>query len=166
MFTTDAAAGMRCGIETDDGIADASAVAALAGLEEQAARTTRAVLELSDDDRAALHRTAKQQTAALRERGALHDAAHVRLGPPVPDPQKIVCLGLNYRDHAAEAGLDAPTVPMFFAKYPNSLAGPTDDIVLPPPTTGRRLRGRARGRDRPPRAQRRRRRRACATSPA
>ena len=53
-FTTDGAAGMRCGIETDDGIADASAVAALAGLDEQAARTTRAVLELSDDDRAAL----------------------------------------------------------------------------------------------------------------
>ncbi len=133
-FTTDGAAGMRCGIETEGGIADASVVAALAGLDEKAARTTRAVLELSDSDRATLDRTAGEQTAALRERGALHEAAHVRLGPPVPDPQKIVCLGLNYRDHAAEAGLDAPAVPMFFAKYPNSLVGPADDIV-PPLTT-------------------------------
>jgi 2-keto-4-pentenoate hydratase/2-oxohepta-3-ene-1,7-dioic acid hydratase in catechol pathway len=52
----------------------------------------------------------------------------------VPDPQKIICLGLNYRDHAAESGLQPPAAPMFFAKFPNSLAGPHADIV-PPATT-------------------------------
>src|SRR4051795_12368450 len=51
--------------------------------------------------------------------------------PPVLDPQKIVCLGLNYRSHAEEAGLEAPSVPTFFAKWPNALAAPGADVPLP-----------------------------------
>jgi acylpyruvate hydrolase len=50
---------------------------------------------------------------------------------PIPDPPKIICLGLNSRDHAREAGLATPSAPMFFAKWANSLAGPTDPIVPP-----------------------------------
>jgi 2-keto-4-pentenoate hydratase/2-oxohepta-3-ene-1,7-dioic acid hydratase in catechol pathway len=57
----------------------------------------------------------------------------LRFGPPVPDPQKIVCLGLNYRDHAAEAKLPLPASPILFAKYANSLIGALDDIVVPVP---------------------------------
>jgi 2-keto-4-pentenoate hydratase/2-oxohepta-3-ene-1,7-dioic acid hydratase in catechol pathway len=53
------------------------------------------------------------------------------LGPPIPDPDKIICLGLNYRDHADESGLAAPEAPMLFAKYRNSLAGPRDEVSLP-----------------------------------
>ncbi len=56
---------------------------------------------------------------------------HVTLGPPIPDPEKIICVGLNYVDHAAEAGADVPVVPTIFAKFRNSLVGPTDPIVLP-----------------------------------
>ncbi|HEX6034351.1 MAG TPA: fumarylacetoacetate hydrolase family protein, partial [Anaerolineales bacterium] len=52
-------------------------------------------------------------------------------GPPIPDPDKIICLGLNYRRHAEEAGLPLPEVPSLFAKYRNSLSGPTSPIVLP-----------------------------------
>ena len=55
----------------------------------------------------------------------------VELGPPVPDPEKIVCLGLNYPEHAAEAELDIPPVPTFFAKFRNSLVGPTSPVILP-----------------------------------
>jgi acylpyruvate hydrolase len=55
----------------------------------------------------------------------------VRLLPPVPDPSKIVCMGLNYRDHAAEAGLEPPETPTFFAKYPNALAPAGADVRLP-----------------------------------
>ncbi|MDQ6693484.1 MAG: fumarylacetoacetate hydrolase family protein [Chloroflexota bacterium] len=55
----------------------------------------------------------------------------VEIGPPVPDPDKIICLGVNYRDHAAEAQQALPVAPMFFAKYRNSLTGPTDPIFLP-----------------------------------
>jgi acylpyruvate hydrolase len=55
----------------------------------------------------------------------------VALLPPVVDPQKIVCLGLNYRSHAEEAGIEAPEVPTFFAKWPNALAAPGADVPLP-----------------------------------
>jgi 2-keto-4-pentenoate hydratase/2-oxohepta-3-ene-1,7-dioic acid hydratase in catechol pathway len=55
----------------------------------------------------------------------------VRLLPPVVDPSKIVCLGLNYRSHAEEAGLEAPSVPTFFAKWPNALAAAGTDVGLP-----------------------------------
>ena len=56
---------------------------------------------------------------------------------PVPDPQKIVCLGLNYSDHAEETGQEIPTAPMWFAKFQNSLIGSGATIVLPgrTPTT-------------------------------
>ncbi len=54
-----------------------------------------------------------------------------RLLPPVPDPQKILLLGLNYRSHAEEAGLEAPETPTFFAKFPNALAPHEADVALP-----------------------------------
>jgi 2-keto-4-pentenoate hydratase/2-oxohepta-3-ene-1,7-dioic acid hydratase in catechol pathway len=57
--------------------------------------------------------------------------ADVRLQAPVPDPQKIICLGLNYRDHAAESGQEPPAAPLWFAKFANSLIGSGDEIVLP-----------------------------------
>jgi 2-keto-4-pentenoate hydratase/2-oxohepta-3-ene-1,7-dioic acid hydratase in catechol pathway len=55
----------------------------------------------------------------------------VRLGPPIPDPDKIICLGLNYRDHANEAEMKIPSAPILFPKYRNSLVGPLDDVVVP-----------------------------------
>jgi acylpyruvate hydrolase len=51
--------------------------------------------------------------------------------PPLTDPQKIVCVGLNYRAHAEEAGLDPPAVPTFFAKFANALAAPGATVNLP-----------------------------------
>jgi 2-keto-4-pentenoate hydratase/2-oxohepta-3-ene-1,7-dioic acid hydratase in catechol pathway len=55
----------------------------------------------------------------------------VELAPPVPDPDKIVCIGLNYRAHAAEAGIDPPQSPTFFAKFRNALAAPGATVALP-----------------------------------
>jgi 2-keto-4-pentenoate hydratase/2-oxohepta-3-ene-1,7-dioic acid hydratase in catechol pathway len=57
--------------------------------------------------------------------------AEVQLLAPVPDPQKIICLGLNYRDHAAESGQEIPEAPMWFAKFANSLIGSGEEILLP-----------------------------------
>ena len=54
-----------------------------------------------------------------------------RLGPPVPRPQKILGVGLNYMGHARETGAEPPDEPVFFAKLPSALAGPADDIVIP-----------------------------------
>jgi 2-keto-4-pentenoate hydratase/2-oxohepta-3-ene-1,7-dioic acid hydratase in catechol pathway len=68
------------------------------------------------------------RAADAPERTAL---AELRLLAPVPDPQKIICLGLNYRDHAAESGQEIPHAPMWFAKFANSLIGSGQEIVLP-----------------------------------
>ncbi|HXU64539.1 MAG TPA: fumarylacetoacetate hydrolase family protein [Polyangia bacterium] len=57
--------------------------------------------------------------------------AGVRLGPPVARPSKLVCIGLNYRDHARETGAAIPTEPVIFLKATSALAGPDDDVPLP-----------------------------------
>lgn len=55
-----------------------------------------------------------------------------RLLSPIPDPQKIVCVGLNYRDHAHEQNAPIPKEPVIFNKFPTTLIGPGETIVLPP----------------------------------
>lgn len=54
---------------------------------------------------------------------------------PVLNPGKIICIGLNYRDHAAESGAEVPQVPVVFAKWANTLAGQGDPIRIPPITS-------------------------------
>jgi 2-keto-4-pentenoate hydratase/2-oxohepta-3-ene-1,7-dioic acid hydratase in catechol pathway len=54
-----------------------------------------------------------------------------RLGPPIARPNKIVCIGLNFRDHAAETGAQPPSEPVIFFKATTALAGPDDDVVIP-----------------------------------
>jgi len=56
----------------------------------------------------------------------------VKFHAPVHDPHKIICLGLNYRDHAAESGAAIPTEPIVFSKYPTALIGHGEAIVVPP----------------------------------
>lgn len=55
----------------------------------------------------------------------------VRLGPPVAHPSKIVCIGLNFRDHAAESKMEIPKEPVIFFKSTTSLVGPNDPLVMP-----------------------------------
>ncbi|MDR8390956.1 fumarylacetoacetate hydrolase family protein [Aliifodinibius sp. S!AR15-10] len=55
----------------------------------------------------------------------------VRLAPPVDRPGKIVCIGLNYEDHANEGGMDIPEEPILFFKATSSVVGPNDDLVIP-----------------------------------
>lgn len=54
-----------------------------------------------------------------------------RFGAPIARPHQILCIGLNYRDHAAETGQQVPTEPILFTKAPNTLIGPDDDVVIP-----------------------------------
>lgn len=77
---------------------------------------------------------------AWRERAARADGPAHRLAdlrptdwaPPVLWPAKIVCVGLNYAAHIREMGRELPTHPTLFAKYPDALIGPFDDLELPP----------------------------------
>lgn len=57
--------------------------------------------------------------------------ATARLGPPICRPSKIICIGLNYRDHAAESGAQEPREPVIFFKATTSLAGPDDAVMIP-----------------------------------
>lgn len=66
---------------------------------------------------------------ALLEPGELVEGAEATL--PVPAPAKVICCGLNYAEHIRETGRDVPTHPTLFAKYADSLTGPTDEVVLP-----------------------------------
>jgi 2,4-diketo-3-deoxy-L-fuconate hydrolase len=54
-----------------------------------------------------------------------------RIGAPIARPHQILCIGLNYRDHAAETGQAVPDEPIVFTKSPNTLVGPNDDVRIP-----------------------------------
>ncbi len=69
--------------------------------------------------------------AVLATAPTSYDPADCTLLAPVPDPGKIVCVGLNYRDHAREIGAEPPAVPILFSKYASSLIGHRAAIILP-----------------------------------
>ncbi|HZP54395.1 fumarylacetoacetate hydrolase family protein [Actinocrinis sp.] len=71
--------------------------------------------------------------AAVAERAAeaVPMPQGVRVGAPVPRPGKIVCIGLNYADHAAETGAEIPKEPVVFMKAPDTLVGPNDEVRIP-----------------------------------
>lgn len=118
----------RCGVMIGDRVLDTTSVAEATGLEESPAfRSTRAVIQAGQG---AWERLASEAADAAG-RGDGFPLSEVNLWAPVEDPDKIICLGLNYRDHAREAGLALPAAPMFFAKFKNSLTGPESPIVLP-----------------------------------
>jgi 2-keto-4-pentenoate hydratase/2-oxohepta-3-ene-1,7-dioic acid hydratase in catechol pathway len=79
---------------------------------------------------AAAHAKAQQAIAAAPA-AALVNRAAVTLQAPVPRPGKIICIGLNYRDHAAESGQAIPTYPIIFSKFANVVIGSGQAIVLP-----------------------------------
>jgi 2-keto-4-pentenoate hydratase/2-oxohepta-3-ene-1,7-dioic acid hydratase in catechol pathway len=68
---------------------------------------------------------------AARGAAAPRVPADARLAAPVTRPSKIVCIGLNFRDHAAESGMDLPREPVMFFKATTALAGPNDPVVIP-----------------------------------
>jgi acylpyruvate hydrolase len=105
--------GERAGIETGDGIIDAADA-----LGTDDAISVRELLSSGRLDE-------------LESAGGRPMEGEIELLPPVPDPDKIVCIGLNYRSHAAEAGIDPPDSPTFFAKFRNALAPPGAEVTLP-----------------------------------
>ena len=59
------------------------------------------------------------------------ETMEVRLGPPLLNPSKIICLGKNYEDHAKEGGMSVPAAPLLFCKTPNTVNGPADPVLMP-----------------------------------
>jgi 2-keto-4-pentenoate hydratase/2-oxohepta-3-ene-1,7-dioic acid hydratase in catechol pathway len=121
LLTFDAGDGARAGVLEDDRVVDAWAL-------------------LGEPHRGSLkeliaHGRADDLRGRLGDTGApSHPRSAVKLLPPIPDPEKIVCIGLNYRKHAAEVGVDVdalPDVPTIFAKYPNALVADGATVRVP-----------------------------------
>src|SRR5438105_3522001 len=100
----------RAGVEHRGRVVD---VAALwhDGVQET---TTRQLLAAGLATVDKVFKQAREALAADRDAPGVFQAASVELGPPVPDPDKIICIGVNYADHASEAGLARTEVPLFF----------------------------------------------------
>jgi 2-keto-4-pentenoate hydratase/2-oxohepta-3-ene-1,7-dioic acid hydratase in catechol pathway len=111
--------GDRAGVLRGDGIVDA------ADLLEDAPTTLRGLIGAGALEAVAAAAGDAEPAASLAE---------AELLPPIPNPQKIVCIGLNYADHAEEAGIEAPPVPTFFAKFANALVADGSTVAIPPAT--------------------------------
>ncbi|HET8955666.1 MAG TPA: fumarylacetoacetate hydrolase family protein [Solirubrobacterales bacterium] len=121
LVTFDIGDGARAGVLEDDRVVDAWAL-------------------LGEPHRGSLkeliaHGRVEDLRGRLGDTGApSHPLSAVQLLAPIPDPEKIVCIGLNYRKHAAEVGVDVealPDVPTIFAKYPNALVADGATVQVP-----------------------------------
>ncbi len=112
------ATGPAAAIQVEDALVPASSV-------DAPAPTVRGLLEALDGD------GLRELAARAAEADGRIPLADATLCAPIPDAQKIICMGLNYRDHAEETGQEIPAAPMWFAKFANSLIGSGRQIVLP-----------------------------------
>jgi 2-keto-4-pentenoate hydratase/2-oxohepta-3-ene-1,7-dioic acid hydratase in catechol pathway len=89
--------------------------------------------ELGDIDASFWERGGLDEVRRLLDANALQEIVSetVRFGPPIAKPEKIICIGLNYRDHARETGSPIPDEPIIFMKAPNCVVGPYDEVLVP-----------------------------------
>jgi 2-keto-4-pentenoate hydratase/2-oxohepta-3-ene-1,7-dioic acid hydratase in catechol pathway len=120
--------GVSLGLRTERGILDVAKASKLFRI--KAPTDIHAVIEGADC--APLARLAQKALADARGRGVLIPEARAKFGPVVTRPEKLLCVGLNYRKHAAEAGMPIPPVPILFNKFNNALAGHGARIRLLP----------------------------------
>jgi acylpyruvate hydrolase len=92
---------------------------------------TGAAVETGDTDLGALLARPDWRERAVAADGPSHPLDGLDYAPLVPRPEKIICVGLNYRDHIEETGRETPRYPTLFAKFPSSLIGAYDDVLLP-----------------------------------
>jgi 2-keto-4-pentenoate hydratase/2-oxohepta-3-ene-1,7-dioic acid hydratase in catechol pathway len=120
------------GVLVEEKVVDATTAAITAEIKfQQDWISNREIIRLNPDEQSLFERTAFDIADAPPSKLDVFPIDDARLGPPIPDPDKIICLGLNYRSHVEETGLATYPVPILFAKYRNTLTGPTSPIVLP-----------------------------------
>ena len=116
--------GIKLGIKTDKGILDVAAAVAATGVNCPA--TADDVYAQGSGALPALSAVASAAADAVLYRSE----ADMIYAPAVPNPGKILCVGLNYSKHAAESGMAPPNEPVLFSKFNNTLAAPNEDIPL------------------------------------
>ncbi len=109
----------RIGVRTDAGLVDLSAV------DDSLPTDMKALLAKG---KGALQRAGR---AARKAPAKALVTGRINYLPPVPDPQKIICIGLNYKDHAAEAGLTVPSYPVIFVRFPTSMVAHGQPLIAP-----------------------------------
>ncbi|WP_019910100.1 fumarylacetoacetate hydrolase family protein [Paenibacillus sp. HW567] len=125
---------LRLGVKRDEGILDVAA--AVSAMPEGTAATPPGTLrEVLDGGAEALRRLREfVDRLPLSGVGAMsfyRNEDHLEFAPCVPDPGKIICIGLNYRRHAEETGMPLPEYPILFSKFANALAGHGAEVPLP-----------------------------------
>jgi 2-keto-4-pentenoate hydratase/2-oxohepta-3-ene-1,7-dioic acid hydratase in catechol pathway len=151
LLTFEAAGKSRLGAEWNGRIADLQNVAALMETIRYGAAAVPALVERFPSDMLAYLQGGSATRAIAREAlefldqlpedvtqnlagqsALLYREDQVRRRAPIPRPGKIICIGLNYCDHAAESNMAVPAEPVIFCKYNSAVIGPEDAIVLPP----------------------------------
>ncbi len=118
----------RLGVRLEDGVLDIASTLDSAA-DHSVPVTMDQLLEQGEAGRTVLRR----HVDAVSQDGShsLLDESDLDLGSPVPSPGKIICVGLNYRNHAEEAGMAFPERPILFNKFSNSLSGHRDTVEIP-----------------------------------
>jgi 2-keto-4-pentenoate hydratase/2-oxohepta-3-ene-1,7-dioic acid hydratase in catechol pathway len=119
--------GLRLGVKTDKGILDVQAATAKY-IEVQAPVTNAQLIALGEEGKSALSSLVDK---AYADDTLFLDENSLDFAAVVPEPQKIICVGLNYRKHADECNMAYPPAPLLFSKFSNTLAGHGDDVQLP-----------------------------------
>lgn len=120
--------GVRGGLLVDDAVYDLERLFERAPEADKGATSSvRTFLELYGGELASLS-AAVSSLAAGNSSGRVGARSQLRLTTPLTDPAKVLCVGLNYKDHVAETGRALPEYPDLFAKFPSTLIGPEDEI--------------------------------------
>ncbi|XP_037536215.1 fumarylacetoacetate hydrolase domain-containing protein 2A [Nematolebias whitei] len=113
--------GVRVGVEQGEGLG----VVDLKAFDPSMPSTVRELLELGDKGLECAQR-------ALESGQCLVDRSTIQLLSPILAPEKVVCVGMNYKDHCLEQNAPIPNEPIIFSKFPSAITGPYHDIMLPP----------------------------------
>jgi 2-keto-4-pentenoate hydratase/2-oxohepta-3-ene-1,7-dioic acid hydratase in catechol pathway len=141
LLTFTATGRTAAGLEVNGFVVDlARAASALPTARASLPGDLREILEIGDEALQTARRiqewVASALTAGQRPTGpdgqaVVYEVGQVKINAPIPRPGKIICLGLNYADHAAESGSELPKSPLLFAKFANTIIGTGDPIILP-----------------------------------
>ncbi|MDM5200819.1 fumarylacetoacetate hydrolase family protein [Fictibacillus enclensis] len=116
------------GIKTERGILDVGGAARSLG-SDAVPQTVSDLIAKGEQGKAALQQFADSEMAAREE--FLYTEDSLKIGPCVTEPQKIICVGLNYKKHAEESNMPLPESPILFSKFNNALAGHRQEVKLP-----------------------------------
>jgi 2-keto-4-pentenoate hydratase/2-oxohepta-3-ene-1,7-dioic acid hydratase in catechol pathway len=125
--------GLKLGVKTDSGVVDVAAAGAALGVD--APTSLIEVIEVGQPALDALQGLIDAVSASDASAEWTLDEMGLQYGPAVDDPGKIICVGLNYRRHAAETGMAVPETPVLFSKFLNTIAAYGDSVSLPPVAT-------------------------------